>query len=59
MGNFRDRPVYEIGLITIRDVSPLFCAVDRKTWGRGNGFRLFAFQANKEHRQLCNSTVNR
>ncbi len=26
VGNFRDRCVYEIGLIAIRDVSPLFCA---------------------------------
>ena len=26
MGNFRDRRVYEIGLITISDVSPLFRA---------------------------------
>ena len=26
VGNFPDRRVYEIGLIVIRDVSPLFCA---------------------------------
>ena len=25
VGNFRDRRVYEIGLIAIRDMSPLFC----------------------------------
>ena len=25
VGNFRDPRVYEIGLIAIRDVSPLFC----------------------------------
>ena len=25
VGNFRDRRVYEIGLISIHDVSPLFC----------------------------------
>ena len=29
--SFRDRRVYEIGLIAIRDVSPLFCA------GRSHG----------------------
>ena len=26
VGNFRERRVYEIGFIAIRDVSPLFCA---------------------------------
>ena len=26
VGDFRDRHVYESGLIAIRDVSPLFCA---------------------------------
>ena len=25
VGNFRDRRVYEFGLVAIRDVSPLFC----------------------------------
>ena len=43
VGNFRDRRVYEIGLIAIRDVSPLFCAVARKAGGGGKGFRLSAF----------------
>ena len=57
VGNFRNRRVYKIGLIAIRDVSQLFCAVGRKVWGRGNGFRLFAFPANRECRLLWNSTV--
>ena len=59
--NFRNRCVYGIGLIAIRAVSPPFgeetwtCA--RNAWGRGSskGFRLFAFPANKERRQLWNS----
>ena len=63
--NFRDRCVYEIGLIAIHEVSPPFgdepwsCA--RNSCGRGSskGFCLFAFPANKERRQLWNSTVNR
>ena len=36
--------------------------MDLRSKGMGswfNGFRLFAFPANKEHRQLWNSTVNR
>ena len=63
--NFRDRCVYEIGLIATREVSspfveePWTCA--RNAWCRGssNGFRLFDFPANKVRRQLWNSTVNR
>ena len=65
LDNFRDRCVYEIGLNAIREVSSPFgeepgtCA--RNAWCRGSskGFRLFAFPANNERRQLWNSTVNR
>ena len=34
--------------------APCCCA-----WYRGQGFRLFAFPANNERRQLWNTTVNR
>ena len=34
--------------------APCSCA-----WYRGQGFRLFAFPANNERRQLWNTTVNR
>ena len=34
--------------------APCCCA-----WYRGQGFRLFAFPANHERRQLWNTTVNR
>ena len=46
MDNFRDQCVYEIGLIAIREVSPLFgeepwtCA--RNAWGRGQA-RVFVY----------------
>ena len=44
---------------TVRCKEPWICA--RNAWGRGSskGFRLFPFPANKERRQLGNSTVNR
>ena len=52
--------------VTCRHFSVQARAVDnvrsllvRKAWGRGKGFRLFAFPSNKECRQLWNSTVNR
>ena len=38
----------------IRSEGALFGA-----WYRGQGFRLFAFPANHERRQLWNTTVNR
>ena len=64
--NFHDRCVYDIGLIAIRGVSPVttirWRAVDLHSKCVGSwsskGFHLFAFPANKEHRQLWNSTVN-
>ena len=52
--NFRDRCVYDIGLIAIRGVSPPFgeepwtCARTSGGSWSSKGFRLFAFPANKE-----------
>ena len=61
--NFRDCCVYKIGLIVIREVSRLSppFGEGQWTWGHGSskGFRLFAFPANIECRELWNSTVNR
>ena len=65
MGNFRDRCVYEIGLIAIREFPPPFgvepwtCARNARGRGSSKVFRLFAFPANKERRELWYSIVNR
>ena len=60
MGNFRERRVDENGLIAIRDVSPMFVDNARSEGlGRGKGFRIFAFPANKDRIQLWNSIVDR
>ena len=61
--NFRDRRVYEVGLIATHEVSPLFDAESRgpalEMCGVVvQGLSFIFFPGNKERRHLWNSTVN-